>query len=217
MICLYSNKAGVRTSTSSRSQMLFKIGFLRNITILRENTVLEPLSNKVAGLKACNIIEKRLQHRCFLVNIAKHLRWLLLDFSSPFPSFPDARLYWYLFLLSESSLWLIYPFHHPKWVKHFCLDFCLLSLKCRYEFTLYPEPLAKPRSKSTPVESSKRNDNDHVGISESTIKEDKEIIQLQKELLNHSNILKEVVERLDEKTRVNIHNDDGRFDRSNYL
>lgn len=83
--------------------------------------------------------------------------------------------------------------------------------------TLYPEPVAKSRNKSTPVASSKRNDNDDVGISESTIKEDKEIVQLQKELLNHSNILKEVVERLDEKIRVNIPNDDGRFDRSNYL
>ena len=51
--------------------------------------MLEPLFNKVAGLKAYNFIKKRLQHRCFPVNIAKllrtaffieQLRWLLLDF-----------------------------------------------------------------------------------------------------------------------------------------
>ena len=32
---------------------------------------MESLSNKVAGLKAGKFIEKRLQHRRFLVNIAK--------------------------------------------------------------------------------------------------------------------------------------------------
>ena len=45
------------------------------------------LFNIVAALKACNFIKKKLQHRCFPVNIAKflrtpvftkHLRWLLL-------------------------------------------------------------------------------------------------------------------------------------------
>ena len=42
---------------------------------------------KFSGLHACNLIKKRLQHRCFSVNFAKflrtpvfveHLRWLLL-------------------------------------------------------------------------------------------------------------------------------------------
>ena len=50
--------------------------------------MLKSLFNKVAGLKACNFVKKRLQHRCFPVNIAKclrtaffkkHLRWMLLD------------------------------------------------------------------------------------------------------------------------------------------
>ena len=51
--------------------------------------MLESLFNKVANLKACNFIKKRLWHR-FTVNIAKFLRkpflnniceWLLLQFS----------------------------------------------------------------------------------------------------------------------------------------
>ena len=33
--------------------------------------MLESLFNNVAGFKSCNFIEKRLQHRCFPVNIAK--------------------------------------------------------------------------------------------------------------------------------------------------
>ena len=49
--------------------------------------MLEPLFSKVPGLKACKCFKRRLQHICFLVNIAKflkiaffieHLRWLLL-------------------------------------------------------------------------------------------------------------------------------------------
>ena len=37
-------------------------------------TVLESLFNKVSGLMACNFIKKRLQDRCFPVNIATFLR-----------------------------------------------------------------------------------------------------------------------------------------------
>ena len=35
---------------------------------------MESLFNKVAGLKVCNILKKRLQHRCFSVRLAKFLR-----------------------------------------------------------------------------------------------------------------------------------------------
>ena len=56
-----------------------------------KTTVLKSLSNKVAGLKSCNFVKKRLQHRCFSVKIAKlsrtaffieHLRWLLLSLTN---------------------------------------------------------------------------------------------------------------------------------------
>ena len=40
----------------------------------RQTPVLESLFNKVAGLRACNFIKKRLQHPYFLVNIVKFLR-----------------------------------------------------------------------------------------------------------------------------------------------
>ena len=36
--------------------------------------VLKSLFNKVAGIQAYNSIKKKLQHRCFPVNIAKFLR-----------------------------------------------------------------------------------------------------------------------------------------------
>ena len=45
--------------------------------------MLEPLFfNKVAGFPACNFIQKRLQHSCFLVNIAKVLRTTILKASA---------------------------------------------------------------------------------------------------------------------------------------
>ena len=45
--------------------------------IHRKTPVLESLFNKVEG-QACNFIEKRLQHRCFPVNIAKFLKTPIL-------------------------------------------------------------------------------------------------------------------------------------------
>ena len=61
---------------SSRSQMFFKIGVLKNFAVIRRKTpVFESLFNKIAGLKSCNFIKKRLQHRCFPFFI-EHL-WLL--------------------------------------------------------------------------------------------------------------------------------------------
>ena len=41
-------------------------------------SVLESIFNKTAGLKACNFIKKRLQHRCFPLKFAKFLRTPIL-------------------------------------------------------------------------------------------------------------------------------------------
>ena len=46
--------------------------------IYRKTAMLESLFYKVAGLKAYIFIKKRLQHRCFAVNIAKFLRTPIL-------------------------------------------------------------------------------------------------------------------------------------------
>ena len=54
-----------------------KKAVLKNFAISTGNTVLEFLFKKVEGLKACNFIKKRPQHRCIPVNIAKFLRLLI--------------------------------------------------------------------------------------------------------------------------------------------
>ena len=75
---------------SSRSQ-IFKISVLKYFTIFTGKHLCWGLFNKVTDLKTCNFIKKRLQHRCFLVNITKflltaflieHFWWLLLLFIS---------------------------------------------------------------------------------------------------------------------------------------
>ena len=52
---------------------------MRNIPqISQQNTCLESLLDEVASLKACNIIKKGLQHRCFQWNLRKFLRTPIL-------------------------------------------------------------------------------------------------------------------------------------------
>ena len=47
---------------------------LKNFLIFIRKHVQESLFNKVACLKACNFTKKRLQHRCFPMNIVNFLR-----------------------------------------------------------------------------------------------------------------------------------------------
>ena len=47
---------------------------LKKFNIYRKTPVLEYLFNKVADLKVCNCIKKRLQYMCFPINMAKFLR-----------------------------------------------------------------------------------------------------------------------------------------------
>ena len=63
--------------------MFFEIVILNNFAILtRKTPVFESLLNKVARLEACHFIRKRLQYRCFPVNIAKFLRTVFLKNTS---------------------------------------------------------------------------------------------------------------------------------------
>ena len=82
---------------SSRSQMFFKIGILKTFANFTGKQLCWSLFNKVAGLKAWNVIKNKLQQRCFSVKFAKflrtplfteHLRWLLLEMERHFTFFP---------------------------------------------------------------------------------------------------------------------------------
>ena len=73
-ICFKAQIVEIGMVRSSRLQIFFKIGVLKNFAIFTGKHLCLCLFNKVAGLKSCNFIKKRLQHRCFPVNIVKFLR-----------------------------------------------------------------------------------------------------------------------------------------------
>ena len=56
-----------------RKEVLLKI-----LQYLQENTCVGVFLKQVTGLQVYNFIKKRLQHRCFPVNIAKFLRTPIL-------------------------------------------------------------------------------------------------------------------------------------------
>ena len=76
------------STRSSRLQMFFKIGVLKDVSIFTEKHLCRSLFNKLAGLQLWILLKKRLQHRCFPVSTAeflrttfmKHLQWLLLKY-----------------------------------------------------------------------------------------------------------------------------------------
>ena len=55
-------------------QMFFKIGVLQNSSNFTRKHLRRSLFSNVAGLRACNFVKKRLEHRCFPVKFAKFLR-----------------------------------------------------------------------------------------------------------------------------------------------
>ena len=75
--------------------------FLRISLYLQETSVLEFLFNKVAGLQAYNFIKKRLQRRCFSVNVGifkdtnfeEHL-WTAASNYGYLAVFRENLLYW---------------------------------------------------------------------------------------------------------------------------
>ena len=72
--------------------------FLNILQYSQEKTCIRVSFFKVAGLKAINFIKKRLQHRCFPVNIAEFLRTPILKniwtaaFRFPMDSLCELRL-----------------------------------------------------------------------------------------------------------------------------
>ena len=79
----YSRSCSRCKCRSSRSQMFFKIGVLRNFAIFTVKQLCWSLFLiKLQDRSSCNFIKKRLQHRCFPVNTANFLRTPILQNSS---------------------------------------------------------------------------------------------------------------------------------------
>ena len=68
-----------KTLRSSRSQMFFKIGVLKNFSICARKLLCFSLFFiKLQAWRPAFLLKKRFQHRCFPVNIAKFLRTVFL-------------------------------------------------------------------------------------------------------------------------------------------
>ena len=63
-------KKKLKSFSSSGSHMFFKIRVLRNFAIFTGNTYV--------GVSSCNFSKKRLQRKCFPLNIAKNLKVIFL-------------------------------------------------------------------------------------------------------------------------------------------
>ena len=77
---------------TSRSQMFFKIVVLKNFAIFTGK-----------HLKACNFIKKRLQYKCFPVNIGKFLRATFFNRTPPVAASADVLFY---IIFSKRRCWI---------------------------------------------------------------------------------------------------------------
>ena len=99
MLFVHVGKRSRETIRSSRSQMLFKIGVLKNFSIFtRKHLCWILFLIKLQAWRPSFLLKKRLQHRFFPVNIAKFLRTAFL--SNPFCS-----LYFSEILCDDRILW----------------------------------------------------------------------------------------------------------------
>ena len=117
--------------------------FLKVPKLHRKISVLESLFNKVASLKACNSIKKRLQYRCFPVRFAKFLRrpffteqlqWLLLRFSSCFQRSPREKL----MRLSPIHTWFTWKRYLQPWKSWSCHRKCSVKGGLQLNFKKAP-------------------------------------------------------------------------------
>ena len=73
---LFLRKASFQRNSHWRCSV--RKGVFVILQILQQNTCVGVSFNKVTGFKACNVIEKRLRHKCFLVKFAKFSRTPIL-------------------------------------------------------------------------------------------------------------------------------------------
>ena len=112
---------------SSRLQIFFRTGALKNFPMFTVKYLCWMfLFNKVAGLKACNFIKKRLQHKCFSVKFAKSLRASFLQNTS-------GDCFWKylmnsLFIAYESDEWshCVMRIGSPTFISFYCVYFVSL-------------------------------------------------------------------------------------------
>ena len=72
--CILKEQVFLEVLQNSEENTCARSSFLKLCNLHRKTLVLEPFFNKVADLHASNFIKKRLQYRCFPMNIVKFLK-----------------------------------------------------------------------------------------------------------------------------------------------
>ena len=111
--------------------MFLKIGVFENIPTFTGKL---PVFNRVTGLKACNIVKNKLQHRCFRVNIAKFLKTAIL---------------------TENLWWILLKILDVTWRRYDCIRksfaFDILILVTQYSVTFCKNLCGEYRFYSVPA------------------------------------------------------------------
>ena len=116
MLFVHVGKSSSETLRSSRSQMFFKIGVLKNFSMFAKKHLCSSLFLiKLGPWRPAFLLKKRFQHRCFPVNIAKFLRTAFLwnTFCS---------LYFYVMIEFFGRLWV------QNWRVSYFLYYCFVFL-----------------------------------------------------------------------------------------
>ena len=93
MLFVHIGKSPSENLRSSRSQMFFKIGVLKNFPMLAKKHLCSNLFLiKLGPWRPVLLLKTRFQHRCFSVNIAKFLRAAFLW--NTFCSYSDYKILW---------------------------------------------------------------------------------------------------------------------------
>ena len=78
----YLGKRSSETLRSSRSQMFFKIGVFKNVSIFSKKHLCSSLFLiKLQAGRSAFLLKKTLRHRCFHVNIAKFFRTVFFQWN----------------------------------------------------------------------------------------------------------------------------------------
>ena len=98
----------INTTRASRLVMFFEIDILKVCNIHRKTVVLESLFSEVSSLEAYTFIKKRLQHRCFPVNILMFFRKFYLKNTTSGCFCTNREIYDIYFKYNTLSLYYVF-------------------------------------------------------------------------------------------------------------
>ena len=98
-------KSWITPLQKQRLEVFYKKAVLKNFAIFTKKHLCWSFLNKVADLEVYSFIKKRLQHRCFLVNIVKTLRAPIWRTSANRCFWTKCEILFFLYNFSSLVIW----------------------------------------------------------------------------------------------------------------